>query len=260
MPKLLNLLLVDDEVEIRQGMGRFFPWEDLGFRLVAACENGKQAFDYVVRNPVDVVLCDIRMPVLDGLAFAKMVREAGVPLMLVFFSAHRDFEYARKAMEYRVRHFVLKSMKYEHMIRLFREIRDELSAEGPSQVPAPSTGEDQHARLVSAVTAYVKQHLAENPNLENMARQVGLSPDHLGKVFKATIGQNFSDFLMAERMEKAAGQLARTNLKTYEIGASVGYYNAKNFTRAFKAYHGVSPREYRHPGSPAPGEGEGEGE
>lgn len=254
MSELFHLLLVDDEIEIRNGMGRFFPWDQVGFQLSATCENGRQAFDYVVKHPVDAVLCDIRMPVMDGLTFAKQVREAGLATVIIFFSAHRDFEYARQALVHGVRHYIVKSAKYDEMLELFRSVAEELRSSRKTdqkRITAP-VAEDHHLRLVSIVTTYVLQHLGDNPNLENMARHVGLSPDHLGKVFKVITGRNFSDFLMTERMQKAAAYLSESNLKTYEVGAMVGYYNAKNFTRAFKAYHGVSPREYRHPGVPDP--------
>jgi len=242
-----KLLVVDDESEIRNGMGRLFPWDQVGFEVVGTCENGKQAFDFLVRHPVDAVLCDIRMPVLDGLAFAKQVRELGMTTTIIFFSAHRDFEYARLALEYGVRHYVVKSARYEEMLRLFHSVNDELRASTPRNEAVP--GGDHYTRLVAAVVHYVQHHLGENPNLENMARHVGLSADHLGRVFRATTGQNFSDFLMEARMTKAAEYLGDVGLKTYEVGALVGYYNAKNFTRAFKAYHGRSPREFRHPGT-----------
>lgn len=248
MSERWKLLVVDDESEIRNGMGKLFPWDQVGFEVVGTCENGKQAFDYLTRHPVDAVLCDIRMPVLDGLAFARQVRELGMNTTIIFLSAHRDFEYARQALEYGVRHYVVKSTRYEEMLRLFHSVSEELQASAPRREEPVEA--DHHARLVSAVVHYVQHHLADNPNLENMARHVGLSPDHLGRIFKATTGQNFSDFLMEARMTKAAEHLGDIGLKAYEVGALVGYYNAKNFTRAFKAYHGLSPREFRHPGVP----------
>ena len=77
-----TLLIVDDELTIRQGLSSFH-WEELGFKAVAALEDGKQALEYVLSHPVDVVLCDIRMPSMDGLAFAKEVWERKLPVTVV---------------------------------------------------------------------------------------------------------------------------------------------------------------------------------
>lgn len=239
-----RLLVVDDEAEIRNGMGKYFPWDRVGFTLAGTAEDGRKAFEFVVKNPVDVVLCDIRMPVTDGLEFTRQLRDAGLDTLVILFSAHRDFEYARQALNLGVRHYLVKSAPFDEVLGLFQQVRDELDR---TRSPGGPPAENHHARIVAAVTAYVRQHLADNPNLENMARHVGLNADYLGKVFRSVSGRHFSDFLMAERMEKAAEHLADIGLKVYEVGALVGYYNPKNFARAFKAYHGISPRRFRNP-------------
>ena len=64
-------------------------------------------------------------------------------------------------------------------------------------------------------------------------------------LFRSVTGETFSDYLTGCRMKKAAEYLHGTNYKTYEISLMVGYDNPKNFTRAFKQYYHVTPREFR---------------
>lgn len=58
-----QMILVEDDDQIRNGLSRFFPWEQLGFTMVACFENGLKALQYVRENAVDVILTDVRMPV-----------------------------------------------------------------------------------------------------------------------------------------------------------------------------------------------------
>ncbi|MCC8084393.1 MAG: response regulator, partial [Clostridium sp.] len=67
---MYSLLIVDDEKKLREGIASLYDWNSLGFEVDACLENGKLAIDYILHHPVDAVLCDIRMPVLDGIAFA----------------------------------------------------------------------------------------------------------------------------------------------------------------------------------------------
>ena len=59
---MLNLLIVEDESAIREGVAKLFPWAELGIQVVSTCRNGLEALGYVSKHRVDLVLCDIRMP------------------------------------------------------------------------------------------------------------------------------------------------------------------------------------------------------
>ena len=92
---------------------------------------------------------------------------------------------------------------------------------------------------------YVKSNLAD-ASLENTAVQVHLSPGYFSKLFHKITQSTFSDYLIQCRMERAGELLKDVTYKTYEISLMVGYDNPKNFSRAFKQYYKVTPREYRN--------------
>ena len=81
---MYRLLIVDDEEDIRRGLADFFPWDEIGYRVVGTAENGKQALDIVSTGTVDVVFCDIRMPILSGIDLAKTLFEAHRKIPMVF--------------------------------------------------------------------------------------------------------------------------------------------------------------------------------
>nr|WP_276531950.1 helix-turn-helix domain-containing protein [Brevibacillus invocatus] len=82
--------------------------------------------------------------------------------------------------------------------------------------------------------------------LDDAARLVHMNPYYLSKYFKKKTGENFSDYLIRVKMEKAKEFLMDVNNRTYTISEMVGYSNVKNFTRTFRKYVGKSPREFRN--------------
>jgi len=244
---MYKLLVVDDEYEIRNGLCKFFPWNEIGFEVIGQAENGKTAFDFLQKNLTDVVLCDIMMPVMSGLDLAKLISTAKLKIRVIFFSGHKDFEYAQKALEFGVKSYILKSTNYNELIRVFSNIKNELDEENPVTVPTviPENGMNFNEKIISIIKNYAQEHY-QDVTLEDLTKQVHMNPDYISKFFKQKTGQNFSDFLIEVRMNKAADILKDVNYKTYEVSDIVGYSNSSNFTRTFKSYFGMSPREYRN--------------
>ena len=102
-----QMILVEDDDQIRNGLSRFFPWEQLGFTMAACFENGLKALQYVRENAVDVILTDVRMPVMDGLEMLERMRMENMEAYVVILSAYRDFDYAQKAIELGVSNYIV---------------------------------------------------------------------------------------------------------------------------------------------------------
>jgi AraC-like DNA-binding protein len=83
------------------------------------------------------------------------------------------------------------------------------------------------------------------PRLSVFSRQLGLSPDHLGRVFKRHLGSGFREFSLQRRMEHAAALLARTARSVKDIAIEAGYQHPSDFSRKFRSRFGVSPQEFR---------------
>ncbi|GLX69706.1 response regulator transcription factor [Paenibacillus glycanilyticus] len=243
---MYNLLITDDESEIRNGLSNYFPWHEFGYRVVGQASDGEEALAFIAGQPVDVLLCDIRMPALTGIEVAERLFRQQSEVKVVLLSGFREFEYAQSAMQYGVRRYLTKPTKYAEIAEVFGQLRNELDQ--TKQLPAvPALAPDIPSgdQTIEKVKAYLHDHLA-SATLESAARHVFLNPYYLSKYFKTKTGENFSDFLTKLRMDKAAELLRATGSKTYEISEAVGYSNAKNFTRMFRSYFGVTPREYRN--------------
>ena len=138
---MYKLILADDEYELRNGLGTYFPWEEIGFELAASLENGQQVIEYLESHSADVLLCDIRMPVMDGLEVAQYIYRKKLPIYMIMFSGYRDFEYAKKAMQYGVRDYIVKSAKFNELVSVFRNLREQLDMENSKKnLPEPQRG------------------------------------------------------------------------------------------------------------------------
>lgn len=250
---MYKLLVVDDENESRNLLCSYFPWLDLGFEIVDQLENGKLALEYILNNPVDVILCDIKMPFLDGIGLAKEIFNRKLKVKIIFLSAYKDFEYARNALVYGVSHYIVKPSKYNEIFEVFSSLKETFDKEHSID---KSNGFDMKINPLkdlsnydSKIISFVKDYVNENykgAKLEDIAEKVHMNPNYLSQFFKQKTGECFSNYLIKVKMNRAAELLDDIKYKTYEISEIVGYSNTKNFTRTFKNFYGKSPKEYRN--------------
>ncbi|OMF21087.1 DNA-binding response regulator [Paenibacillus sp. FSL H8-0548] len=242
---MYRLLLVDDEADTREALSSYFPWQEVGFQIIGQCGNGKEALNFIENNDkIDVILTDIKMPVMSGLELAEVIHEQKHNIHVIFLSSYREFEYAQKALRYRVNNYIVKPAKYQVLLDVFASLRDELEAAKRALDQPPSvTGNE--GLIITQIKSYIQDQY-KNANLEDAAKQVYLNANYLSYLFKQKTGQNFTDYLIQVKMKVAMRLIQENQFKTYEISEMVGYSNAKNFTRTFKSFYGKTPSEYKN--------------
>ncbi len=239
---MYQVIVVDDEPRILEGIIHLFPWNNFGFEIAASFTNGQEALQYINGDhSVDVVMTDIQMPVMSGIELAQNLENDNI--IVVFFSAFQDFEYARAAIIHHVTDYLIKPMKYDAMSACFERIRTELD-QRRQQDTFRKEYSAESADYISTVQNYLKLHY-KTATLEEAASFVNYSPAYLSSAFKANTGISFSRRLQQIRMEEALQMLSDRSVKFYEIADAVGYLNPKNLTRNFKEYYGITPQEYR---------------
>ncbi len=243
---MFKLLIVEDEKAIRNGIATYFPWGNLGIEVAGACGDGEEAMEFVKSREVDLILCDIRMPRMDGLAFTERVRELGLECVIVLISAHKDFEYARRAIELGVRHFIVKPAGYDALNAVFSKLAAELSArEKERKERDMAVQEDASLKGFEAtVSEYVDRNLPA-ATLASVSRAFGMSANYFSTLFHKRTGTTFSEFLGERRLARAKTLLETTDERVYRIGESVGYSNPKSFMRAFRDRYGLTPNGAR---------------
>ena len=105
---MLKMIIADDERVIRESISRLIDWEKLGVELTGLCRNGLEAYDMIIDEDPDIVLTDIRMPGMDGLELIRKVSLMDLDTRFILLSGYGEFEYAKEAMKYGVKHYLLK--------------------------------------------------------------------------------------------------------------------------------------------------------
>jgi YesN/AraC family two-component response regulator len=238
---MFRLIIVDDEERILDGIVELFPWNNIGFDVVGRFTNARNALSFIEKNTVDVVMTDVSMPDMDGIALARELKRFP-DIVVVFFSSYQDYEYMRAAIQNDITDYLLKPIGYEELVGCFEKIRLRLNEKHV-------VDEEEHKNYYDEILSRVDEYISKNyrrASLAGAAEIVGLSPNYLSKIYKDKSGMGFLEKLNKIRMEKSCELLLDPNYKNYEIAYYVGYDNPKNFTRAFKAYFNVNPRDYRN--------------
>ncbi len=127
----MNLMIVEDEIRILNSLANNIAWDRHGIEVVALAENGAEALAIAERRMPDIMLLDIEMPEMDGLALAAIVLEKKPHMKIVILSGHDDFQYAQRAIALGVNKYLLKpageDVILQTVIEVAEEIRQELS-------------------------------------------------------------------------------------------------------------------------------------
>ena len=110
-----KVLIVDDERNIRDGIKALIDWESLDCQVVGDCVNGSLAMDFIAKNEVDIVVTDIKMPVMDGLQLSRNPMEDYPDLKVIILTAYSEFEMARAALKNKVFDFIIKNEFIEEL-------------------------------------------------------------------------------------------------------------------------------------------------
>ena len=122
-----KVLVVEDEKLIRDNMVEKIELCDPCFTVVAAASNGAEALDLLRSRGVDVVLTDVRMPVMDGLTLAQQVRSEFPHVSVVIVSGYADFAYAQQAIHAGVEEYLLKPVKVDLLADTLSRIKTKLA-------------------------------------------------------------------------------------------------------------------------------------
>ena len=161
---MFNVLLVEDDILEREFMRQSWVWQQGEFALAAEAASGLEAWEILKRGNIDVVITDIKMPVMDGLELSKRIHEEMPGLKIIILSGYSDFQYARQAISFGVSEYLVKTVKSDDLLEALRNVAGKLQEE---------------AQVHQVAQNYREQLQNNNQNqlqtlLENLA--VGISP------------------------------------------------------------------------------------
>lgn len=280
-----KVLLVEDEVFVRESVREIIAWEELGFTVAGEAGNGSEALEMIRRDPPDLVLADIVMPEMDGVELLRRAREEGYRSRFIMLTCIGEFEYVRQAMEYGASNYILKlSMSVNSLRDTLRKVSAELARDGVG-----ASGAEDSARVGSGVAiretgggagegpqangpgrrtaasspgpagteagishpevckiiAYIAENYPQDITVKSMAQYVMMGENYVSALFKKKTGQTLIHYLHRVRVEKAQEYLLHTDLPVHEIGQRVGFLNDNYFIKIFKRHTQQTPSKYR---------------
>lgn len=124
-------MIVDDEPSIRTGLPKIIDWEAYDFSISAVARNGDDAVQKLKTDYPDLIITDIKMPILDGFGLINHIRNDlnDQKMPFIILSGYDEFEFAKRALKYNVKSYLIKPVDEEELINLLKEIREELSQE-----------------------------------------------------------------------------------------------------------------------------------
>lgn len=127
---MYTALLVDDERSLRESISELVDWEANGFRLLGVAENGLDALQFMEEAAVpDLLITDIKMPVMDGIELAKQIREEHPTVKVVFLSGYDEFQYAVAGIQLNIVAYLLKPVAKDEIEKMLQNISGQISEE-----------------------------------------------------------------------------------------------------------------------------------
>ncbi len=126
---MLKVFLVEDEMIVREGLRDIIPWQQYGCTLVGDAGDGEQALPMIRELQPDVLITDIKMPFMDGLALSNLVVREFPNTKIIIISGYDDFEYARQAIRIGAFQYLLKPVTKAMLIRTLGEVQEKIQAE-----------------------------------------------------------------------------------------------------------------------------------
>lgn len=258
---MYKVLIIDDEVFIREGMKQIIPWKELGCELIGEAQNGEEGIEKMIQYGADIVISDIRMPKKNGLEMIDEMKSINKNIQIIILTGFREFEYAQQAIRLGVLRFLLKPSKLDEIKEAIsaavsylgqlpqrehspRDEQDSLEVEDEQIKENEELDKPQY--LVKQAIDYINEYYNQKLDLQTVADELYVSTWHLCKVIKKQTGTNFVDLLNTARIENAKKLLLESNMKIYEIAETVGYTDTAYFSKIFKKITQVTPNEYRN--------------
>ena len=126
---MLKVFLVEDESIVREGLKNNIPWHEYGYQFTGEASDGEMALPMIRKIRPDVLITDIKMPFMDGLALSRIVTQEIPDIKIVIISGYDEFEYAQQAIRVGVEQYLLKPITKNTLRKVLLEVREKIESE-----------------------------------------------------------------------------------------------------------------------------------
>ncbi|NLF77380.1 MAG: response regulator, partial [Chloroflexi bacterium] len=258
---MAGTLIADDTPLIRSALRNILTRSAMDVEPIFEACDGEDAVRQARRCHPDIVLLDIKMPGMDGLEAASIIRDEFPRTKVVMLTAYDEFSYVYKALKLGVEDYLLKPVRPEKLVEVLEGLqakeqrrREEEWARAAQRPPRRAAVPPQELPItplpeadpVQQALTYIDDNYC-NPDisLTEVAGAACLSPSHLSALFKAETGMTYIHYLTTLRMKRAQELLRSTTQSVASVARAVGYRHTTNFYRHFQREVGMTPAAYR---------------
>jgi YesN/AraC family two-component response regulator len=232
----MNLLLVDDDAISIRILADFIKPHLNNVDEVICANDGSEAYDIVLASHPDIIVTDIKMPIMTGIELIKRIRLIDeYDPHIIIISGYSDFSYARDALKLNVLDYILKPVDQDELIDKINQITTQES----------SYKDDPSEDVVERVKMYISEHLEDHLTLSEIADGFHYNAAYLGRRLKEDTGYSFTDYLLKLRVIKAKSLLINTHDTVKLISQAVGFRDPEHFSKRFKKVTGMTPSYFR---------------
>jgi len=243
-----TVVIAEDEELLLENLIQKIERTDLGFSVLGSAKTGADAYEIIKEYSPDLLITDIKMPVLTGLELIEKVRNHYPHTRFIITSGFSDFEYTKSAIRFQVCDYLLKPIDADELYRALQTIREQLdiSRKEYASIFPSSMIRKPPEEIAEAVKEYLLHNFTEDINLNLIAKNMNYSSSYLTKIFQQVYDTTPSKYMITLRINKAKHYLNHNpELSIRQIGELIGYPDQSYFSRIFKKHTRVSPFDYR---------------
>ena len=245
---MYKAIIIDDIRLVRDAIHMLAQWDIFGIDQIFEADNAETGLDIICREHPDIIITDMKMPVMDGTQLLKKLDELSIDSKVIVISGFSDYKYTRLAIKSGVIDYILKPIDPQDLNNALASAtalleQESHAADKPSEsFKAPVTN-----KVIHDVISYINQNYLSSFSLSDLAEHFFLSKEHLSRLFKKETGENLFSYIMELKLTEAKKLLKTTDMTLDDIAFHLGFSNGNYFSKVFKKNCGISPSEYRNP-------------
>lgn len=274
---MYKVIVVDDEPIIVEGLQKGIEWEKWNCEIVGTGSSGMEGLELVKKLEPDILISDISMANMDGLAMVAAIKSEHPNVEVCLLTGFRNFEYAQQAIKLGVTRFLLKPSKIDELEEAIDAMIKNLQSKGKTgesdldniwdcqnsdekylyntfikerlnqhEDDSKIRFNDANSYIIKKAIIYMYNNYVQKLSLLDVADHCYISSWHLSKLLNQYTGKGFFEIVNRIRIDKAKELLKGSTAKIQEISDMVGFQDVTHFSRIFKNYEGISPKDYRN--------------
>ena len=250
---MYKVLIVEDEDIICKGLTFMMNWQKVNCIIAGEASDGQEGLDKILDLKPDIVITDIRMPVMNGLQMLENAKKEE-NFASIILSGYNDFDYAQKGIRLGVDDYLLKPVDFNKLEESIIKIQSKLNLNSNNNLENldkelldTKVFLNINSRRVRALLNEIKNNYSKKLYLKELATKYDMTPNYLNSKFKKNTGYTFNDFLNRYRIMKANELIQNEpQLKIYEVAEKVGFSDYRYFIKVYKKYIGYPPLQMHH--------------